>query len=62
MDIVDEIEEVLCAEVVVYKTGETMQSGVAEVDALDDDVIYVYLDSGEVQPFPKSEVKPCAEC
>ena len=60
----DETEEVICCEVLVYDGNNFigMQSGVAEVEALDDEIVYVMLDSGETKDFPSNLVKPCFEC
>ena len=63
-DAIEDVEEVLCCEVLVYDSNNfiDMQSGVVEVDALDYESVYVMLDSGETKDFPREMVKPCFEC
>lgn len=60
----DEAQEVECCYVLIYDSNnfQGMQSGVAEVDALEDDMIYVLMEDDEVLPFPRDMVKPCFEC
>ena len=58
----DEVEEVLCVEVLVYDDNPSeMLSGVCDVDSLDDKYINVWLDDESIRQFPNSHVKTCSD-
>ena len=57
-----ELEEVEVVEVLVYdKEPSEMVSGVAEIGALDDLYIHVWLDDETIQQFPNHHVKLCGD-
>lgn len=60
----DETEEIICCEVLVYDSNNFigMQSGVAEVEALDYEEVYVMLDDGTHKSFKRELVKTCFDC
>lgn len=62
MDNAEQLVEAECTEVFVYNPysfGEVL-SGIAEIDALDDDEIYVFIDDEpEIRLFKREHVHPC---
>ena len=63
-DYLTEVEEIECCHVLVYDKDNFngMQSGIAEVEALDDGEIYVMLEDGTHKPFKRELVNPCFDC